>query len=128
MPWESKAQQRWGHSPAGEEALGGPAKVHEWDEATKGHFGSLPEKTMNKGHLSKTERFAEGGAVLGRTKNFLKQGDGEDQHSDKKAWEPYMNPDAKEQEYGKQGSPSHLDDVPNRRKGGKVLKPFLPRS
>lgn len=42
MPWESAAQQRWGHTPAGERALGGPAKVHEWDQAT--NFKRLPER------------------------------------------------------------------------------------
>jgi len=34
MPWKSKAQAAWGHSPAGEKALGGSAKVAEWDAAT----------------------------------------------------------------------------------------------
>jgi hypothetical protein len=36
MPFRSRAQQAWGHTPAGEKALGGPAKVAEWDAATKG--------------------------------------------------------------------------------------------
>lgn len=34
MPWLSKAQQRWGHTPSGAKALGGAAKVAEWDGAT----------------------------------------------------------------------------------------------
>jgi len=34
MPWASKAQARWGHSPAGLKALGGATKVAEWDAAT----------------------------------------------------------------------------------------------
>ena len=42
MPFLSKAQQRWGHSPAGIKALGGKQAVHEWDQAT--NFGSLPER------------------------------------------------------------------------------------
>lgn len=42
MPWQSKAQSRWGHSPTGEKALGGKDKVAEWDSATTP--GSLPEK------------------------------------------------------------------------------------
>jgi hypothetical protein len=42
MPFTSLAQQRWGHSPAGIKALGGPAKVAEWDAATKGK--KLPER------------------------------------------------------------------------------------
>ena len=42
MPFQSDAQRRWGHSPAGQKALGGPEKVKEWDAATKGK--KLPEK------------------------------------------------------------------------------------
>jgi hypothetical protein len=42
MPWESAAQRRWGHTKAGEEALGGPSAVAEWDAATKGK--DLPER------------------------------------------------------------------------------------
>ncbi len=41
-PWESKRQQRWGHSPAGKEALG-PEGVKEWDDKTD--FDSLPEES-----------------------------------------------------------------------------------
>ncbi len=36
MPWKSKAQAAWGHSEAGEEALGGEAAVKEWDNASRG--------------------------------------------------------------------------------------------
>jgi len=36
MPYKSRAQEGWAHTPAGEKALGGPAKVAEWDAATKG--------------------------------------------------------------------------------------------
>ena len=42
MPFVSRQQQKWGHTPEGEAALGGPAKVAEWDSATKGK--SLPER------------------------------------------------------------------------------------
>ena len=42
MPWQSKAQQRWGHSASGERALGGPAKVAGWDSAT--NFKGLPAR------------------------------------------------------------------------------------
>jgi len=42
MPWASKAQAAWGHSPAGLRALGGKQKVAEWDSATP--KGSLPER------------------------------------------------------------------------------------
>lgn len=36
MPYKSEAQRRWAHSTAGVKALGGRAKVSEWDAATKG--------------------------------------------------------------------------------------------
>lgn len=42
MPYKSDAQRRWAHTPAGEKALGGPAKVAEWDSASKGL--KLPER------------------------------------------------------------------------------------
>lgn len=44
MPWVSKAQARWGHSPEGVKALGGKTAVKEWDSATQ--KGSLPEKKV----------------------------------------------------------------------------------
>lgn len=50
MPFVSKAQARWGNSPAGHKALG---DVDEWNSATD--FSHLPEKSMathnvNLGH------------------------------------------------------------------------------
>lgn len=39
--WKSKQQARWGHSEAGEKALGGKEKVAEWDAATT---HPLPER------------------------------------------------------------------------------------
>lgn len=47
MPFKSDAQRRWGHSDEGEKALGGPEKVNEWDQATKGK--KLPEKLADGG-------------------------------------------------------------------------------
>ena len=41
MPFASKAQARWGNSPAGHKALG---DVGEWNKATD--FSSLPERSM----------------------------------------------------------------------------------
>lgn len=35
MPWKSKKQRAWGHSPEGIKALGGKKAVEEWDKATK---------------------------------------------------------------------------------------------
>jgi hypothetical protein len=43
VPWKSAAQMRWGNSPSGHAALG-DAGVNEWNAATKGKTGSLPEK------------------------------------------------------------------------------------
>lgn len=34
MPWKSKSQRAWGHSPEGIKALGGKKAVAEWDKAT----------------------------------------------------------------------------------------------
>ena len=49
MPFRSLKQARWAHSQTGEKALGGPAKVSEWDSAT--NFKSLPEATMKTKHV-----------------------------------------------------------------------------
>ncbi len=42
MPYQSDAQRRWAHTSTGVKALGGQAKVAEWDSASKGM--KLPEK------------------------------------------------------------------------------------
>jgi hypothetical protein len=44
--FRSKAQNAWAHTPAGEKALGGPAKVKEWEQAT--NYSSLPEHVGEK--------------------------------------------------------------------------------
>jgi hypothetical protein len=41
MPYRSKAQERWGNSPAGKKALGAKG-VNEWNAASKGL--KLPER------------------------------------------------------------------------------------
>lgn len=46
MPYKSKAQERWAHTKEGIKALGGKAKVAEWDAATKGK--KLVEKVKSK--------------------------------------------------------------------------------
>lgn len=52
MPFLSKAQNRWAHSPTGTRALGGPGKVKGWESATD--YPSLPERTgMHKNFLQK---------------------------------------------------------------------------
>jgi hypothetical protein len=76
MPYVSGAQRGWAHTPAGTKALGGPGKVAEWDQASKGQH--VPYKVggsaVNKGYQGKTESFAAGGPVLGRVKNWAKEG------------------------------------------------------
>ena len=59
MPWLSKKQAAWGHSPAGVKALGGKAAVSEWDSATP--KGSLPDKVPKVGTLTKAARKAGNG-------------------------------------------------------------------
>lgn len=127
MPYQSRAQQGWAHTPAGTKALGGPEKVKEWDEATKGHYGSLPERVqhlaaggpvMAKGYHGKDQDDrAKGGASLGRTRNFLKEADGQDQYSPKR--HPYKNPDLKVQAYGKADG----DDDDGKGRAGSSVKP-----
>lgn len=46
MPFKSDAQRRWAHTADGIAALGGPAKVAEWDAASKGM--KLPAKVGAK--------------------------------------------------------------------------------
>ncbi len=54
MPFLSKAQNAWGHSASGVKALGGTAKVKEWEGATD--YKHLPEKKAPK-------KSAFGGAI-----------------------------------------------------------------
>lgn len=42
MPFKSKQQEKWAFTKAGEKALGGPVKVKEWVDASKGI--NLPQK------------------------------------------------------------------------------------
>jgi hypothetical protein len=46
MPFVSRQQQRWGHTEAGQKALGGPAAVKEWDSVTP---KKLPTKVHHPG-------------------------------------------------------------------------------
>ena len=46
MPYKSLKQERWAHTATGTKALGGSAKVAEWDAATKGK--KLPMKVKRK--------------------------------------------------------------------------------
>jgi hypothetical protein len=57
MPYKSQAQEGWAHSPAGTKALGGPAKVAEWDAATKGK--KLPARKGHKAAAKPSFKMAE---------------------------------------------------------------------
>lgn len=56
MPFKSVKQQRWAHTDAGEQALGGPAKVAEWDQASKGL--SLPTYASGSSAVQKSKTFS----------------------------------------------------------------------
>lgn len=82
MPFQSKAQNAWAHTPEGTKALGGPSKVKEWEGATD--YKSLPDKVpahaqgglvMAKGYQGKNEDFAKGGPVIGKTSQWFKDED-----------------------------------------------------
>lgn len=81
MPFKSKAQNAWAHTPAGTKALGGAAKVKEWEGSTD--YSHLPQKLAKGGvvksvdqdvgdHIPKGEpfhhqRMAGGGGKGGHT-------------------------------------------------------------
>ena len=44
MPFKSAKQRAWAHTKAGEAALGGPAKVNEWDEASN-YLPNIPDRS-----------------------------------------------------------------------------------
>lgn len=47
MPFKSRLQARWANSPTGVKALGGKAKVAEWNHSTD--FKKLPMKVKKRG-------------------------------------------------------------------------------
>lgn len=65
MPWRSEAEARWGHTPAGEVALGGPDKVMEYDQATQqaGGFGKLPARVAGTKKAARRFRVRRGQAT-----------------------------------------------------------------
>lgn len=60
MPWLSKQQARWGHSPAGLKALGGAEKVSEWDKATTKPLPERKTKTQSERSMDKLKRGLQG--------------------------------------------------------------------
>lgn len=93
-----------------------------------------------KGEKPRDLEAAKGGASLGRTRCFLKEGDGADQTYNGN--EPYANPDSalqdygKDKNYGKRGGPHSTENMgdgvmpepPKRQGETKVLKTVRPRS
>lgn len=59
MPYKSNAQRRWAHTKKGIKALGGKAKVGEWDAASKGK--KLPDKVKTKKKKSSGDKRIRGG-------------------------------------------------------------------
>jgi hypothetical protein len=51
MPFESKAQNAWAHTPAGTKALGGKEKVKEWEHATD--YSHIPYKVAHDARKKK---------------------------------------------------------------------------
>lgn len=45
MPFKSKAQNAWAHTPAGTKALGGKDSVKEWESATD--YSKIPYKVAH---------------------------------------------------------------------------------
>jgi hypothetical protein len=110
MPFTSIKQDRWGHTPEGEIALGGPAKVAEWDAATKGR--KLP--MYSKGSKPQDAAYAQGGSVLNKEQSeFLKT---PDRFTGRKNG---PLPGSKNDEDWKGGKPKGKD---------KSRKPILPRN
>src|SRR5271165_500583 len=79
MPFKSKAQNAWAHTAAGTKALGGAAKVKEWEGATD--YKSLPKRvpahaaggSVSKfGSKPQDAAYAHGGAVLERSEDWKK--------------------------------------------------------
>lgn len=105
MPYVSDAQRRWAHTSEGTKALGGPAKVAEWDRASKGK--DLP---MTKGSGPKTAKYAEGGPVMGSRSRFMKTPDA------------FREDKGVPQDYGTKGAPA------KRQGDTKTLKPVKPRT
>ncbi len=121
MPSTSPAQKRlmaavahgW-KKPGG----GGPsvAVAKEFNKADTGtqSFANGGLVMANKNHMSKDESYAKGGAVLGRSRSFLKESDGSDQKGFGKIPDDgYKNPDdPSEQDYSNKKRPSDLPATP----------------
>jgi hypothetical protein len=127
MPSTSPAMKRlmaavahgW-HKPGG----GGPsvAVAKEFNQADKG-----TKMGYAKGGDVSTTKYAKGGPVLGRQRDFLKESDGADQRYG--GPNTYKDEDSKDENYGKEGKNKGEGDFPvkTRRTGTKTLKTVKPR-
>lgn len=80
----------------------------------------------NKGYQGKQTDGAKGGAVLGRTRDFLKESDGKDQRGYGKIPDKgFVNPDGNANDYSDKKVPS---DIGKKKGPDKSLKPVKPRS
>lgn len=108
MPYVSDAQRRWAHTATGTKALGGPAKVAEWDHASKGK--DLPMTAASKGSGPVSAKYAEGGPVIKESRSrFMKTPD-------------VFRTDIEKRDYG-----AKKDPLANCEGDGKSLKPIKPR-
>jgi hypothetical protein len=53
MPFLSKKQNAWAHTPTGTKALGGKAKVKEWEQVTD--YSKIPYKVAHTERKKKSE-------------------------------------------------------------------------
>ena len=60
--WASDKQERWGNSPSGVKAMGS-AKVHEFNEATKGR--EMPEHSRKAHHARKMAQALHAALIKG---------------------------------------------------------------
>jgi hypothetical protein len=80
----------------------------------------------NKGYLGKDTEGAKGGAVLGRSRSFLKESDGHDQRGFGKIPDTgFVNPDKEDNTYSDKKVPSAIG---KKRGGSKSVPPIKPRS
>jgi hypothetical protein len=104
-------------SPSGRHFNGAQVRLYY---AHGGHFpgeaGHAGGGVVNKGYMSKTESFAQGGVVLGRTKDFMKTPDTFREEGGK----------ATDEVYGK-GSKAPRDHVAAPPAKGKTLKAVTPK-
>jgi hypothetical protein len=53
MPFLSKKQNAWAHTPTGTKALGGKAKIKEWEQVTD--YSKIPYKVAHTERKKKSE-------------------------------------------------------------------------